>query len=131
MIISRDQNAGRNHTIQIDNNSFESVEDFRYLITTVTDQSSIQEDIKSRLKSGNACFHSVLNLLSSSMLSKNINIKIYRFTSLPVLYGCETWSLTLREERRLRVFENLVLRRIFGPEKDEVTGEWRKLQNTT
>jgi len=131
MIISRDQNAGRNHTIQIDNNSFESVEDFRYLITTVTDQSSIQEDIKSRLKSGNACFHSVLNLLSSSMLSKNINIKIYRFTSLPVLYGCETWSLTLREERRLRVFENWVLRRIFGPEKDEVTGEWRKLQNTT
>ena len=131
MIISRDQNAGRNHTIQIDNNSFESVEDFRYLITTVTDQSSIQEDIKSRLKSGNACFHSALNLLSSSMLSKNINIKIYRFTSLPVLYGCETWSLTLREERRLRVFENLVLRRIFGPEKDEVTGEWRKLQNTT
>jgi len=48
---------------------------------------------------------------------------------LPVLYGCETWSLTLREERRLRVFENWVLRRIFGPERDEVTGEWRKLYN--
>jgi len=70
--------------------------------------------------------------LSSSMLSKNINIKIYRFTILPVvLYGCETWSLKLREERRLRVYENWVLRRIFGPKKDEVTGEWRKLQNTT
>jgi len=66
------------------------------------------------------------------MLSKNINIKIYRFTILPVvLYGCETWSLKLREERRLRVYENWVLRRIFGPKKDEVTGEWRKLQNTT
>ena len=74
----------------------------------------------------------MLNILSSSMLSKNINIKIYRFTILPVvLYGCETWSLKLREERRLRVYENWVLRRIFGPKKDEVTGEWRKLQNTT
>jgi len=65
------------------------------------------------------------------MLSKNINIKIYRFTVLPVvLYGCETWSVTLREEFRLEVFENWVLRRIFGLKKDKVTGEWRKLQNT-
>ena len=66
------------------------------------------------------------------MLSKNINIKIFKFIILLVaLYGCETWSLTLREERRLRLFENWVLRRIFEPKKDEVTGEWRKLQNTT
>ena len=58
---------------------------------------------------------------------KNLKIKIYRNIILPVvLYGCETWSLTLREERRLRVFENRVLRRIFGPKRDEVTGEWRK-----
>ena len=64
------------------------------------------------------------------MLSKNINIKIYRTIILPVvLYGCETWSLTLREEHRLRVFENSMLRRIFGPKRDEVTGEWRKLHN--
>jgi hypothetical protein len=132
MVISRDQNAGRNHIIKIDNNSFESVEDFRYLVATVTDQNFIQEDIKSRLKSGNACYNSALNLLSSSMLSKNINIKIYRFTILPVvLYRCETWSLTLREEHKLRVFDNWVLRRIFGPKKDEVTREWRKLRNTT
>jgi hypothetical protein len=55
---------------------------------------------------------------------------IYRTIILPVvLYGCETWSLTLREERRLRVFENKVLRRVFGPKRDEVTGEWRKLHN--
>jgi hypothetical protein len=74
MVISRDQNAGRNHAIKIDNISFESVGDFRYLVTTVTDQNSIQEDIKSRLKSENACCHSVLNLLSSSMISKTINI---------------------------------------------------------
>ena len=82
------------------------------------------------MKSGSACYHSVQNLLSSSLLSKNLMIKIYRTIILPiVLYGCETWSLTLREERRLRVFEYGVLRRIFGPERDEVTGEWRKLRN--
>jgi hypothetical protein len=64
------------------------------------------------------------------VLSKNIEIKKYRTIILPVvLYGCETWSLTLREEHRLRVFENKVLRRIFGPKRDEVTGEWRRLQN--
>ena len=64
------------------------------------------------------------NLLSSSLLSKNLKIKIYRNIILPVvLYGCETWLLTLREERRLRVFENRVLRRIFDPKRDEVTGE--------
>ena len=64
------------------------------------------------------------------MLSKNLKIKIYRTIILPVvLYGCETWSLTLREERRLRVFENRVLRRVFVPKRDEVTGEWRKLHN--
>ena len=70
------------------------------------------------------------NLLSSRLLSKNLKIKIYRTIILPVvLYGCETWSLTLREERKLRVFENMVLRRIFGPRRDEVTGEWRGLHN--
>ena len=64
------------------------------------------------------------------MLSKYLKIKIHIITSLPVvLYGCETWSFTLREELRLRLFENRVLRRIFGPERDEVTGDWRKLHN--
>ena len=76
------------------------------------------------ISSGNACYHSVQNLLSSRLLSKNLKIKIYRTIILPViLYGCETWSLTLREERKLRVFENVVLRIIFGPGKDDVTGE--------
>jgi hypothetical protein len=70
------------------------------------------------------------NLLSSRLLSKNLKIRIYKRIILPVvLYGSETWSLTLREEHRLRVFENRVLRRIFGPKKDEMTGEWRKLHN--
>ena len=69
-------------------------------------------------------------ILSSGLLSKNLKIEIYRTIILPVvLYGCETWSLTLREERKLRVFENKVLRRIFGPRSDEVTGEWRRLHN--
>jgi hypothetical protein len=67
---------------------------------------------------------------SSSLLSKNVKIKIYRTIILPVvLYDCESWSLTLREDCRLRVFENRVLRRIFGPKRDEVTGEWRRLYN--
>ena len=70
------------------------------------------------------------NLLSSRLLSKNLKIKIYRTIILSiVLYGCETWSLTMREERKLRVFENMVLGRIFGPRRDEVTGEWRRLHN--
>ena len=78
-----------------------------YLGTTLTDQNSIQEEIKSRLKLGNACYYSVQSLSSSRLLSKNIKIKIYRTIILPVVsYGCETWSLTLREGRRLRVFEN-------------------------
>ena len=68
--------------------------------------------------------------MSSSLLSKNIKIKIHRTIILPVsLYGCVTWSLILREERRLRLFENWILRRIFGPERDEVTGERGKLHN--
>jgi len=70
------------------------------------------------------------HLLSSRLLSKNLKIKIYRTIILPVvLYGCETWSLTLREERKLRVFENMMWRRIFGSSRDEVTGEWRRLSN--
>jgi hypothetical protein len=68
--------------------------------------------------------------LSSRPLSKNLKIRTYKTITLPVvLYGCETWSLTLREEHRLRVFENRLPRRIFGPKRDEVTGEWRKLHN--
>jgi len=95
------------------------VEEFKYLETTLTNKNSIQEEIKSRLKPGNACYHSVQILLSSSLLSKNLKIKIYRIIILSVvLCGCETWSLTFREERRLRVFENRVLRRVFGPKRD-------------
>jgi hypothetical protein len=85
---------------------------------------------KTRLKSGNACYHSVQKIFYSCLLSKNVKIEVHRTIVLPfVLYGCETWSLTLREERRLRVFGNRMLRRIFGPKRVEVTGEWRRLRN--
>ena len=100
------------------------------MATTLANQNFIKEEIKSRLESGNACYLSAQNLLSSSLLSKNLKIKIYRTVIFPVvLYGCETLSLTLREKRRLRVFEKRVLRRVFGPRRVEVTGEWRKLHN--
>jgi hypothetical protein len=90
----------------------------------------MHEEIKSRLNLGNACCHSVQSLLSSRLLSRNVKVKIYKTIILPVvLYGCETWSLTSREQHRLRVFENRVLRRIFGPKRNEVKGEWRKLHN--
>jgi hypothetical protein len=94
--------------------------------TTLTNQKDIHDEIKSRLNSGNA---SVQNLLSSHLTSKNLKIKIYKTVILPVVfYGCEIRSLTLGEEHRLRVFENRVSRRIFGP-KREVDKSWRKLHN--
>jgi len=97
---------------------------------TLTNQNCIQEEIKNSLKSGNVSSPSVQNRLFSSLLSNNIQIKKYRTVILPVvLYGCETWSLTLREECRLRVFENRVVRRLFWSERDKVTGKWRRLHN--
>ena len=99
--------------------------------TVITNiNSTIAKEIKSRLRSGNACCHSVQNLLSSRLLSKNLKIEIYRTIVLPaVLYGCEAWLLTLQEERKLRVFENMVLRKIFGTRRDDVRGEWRRWHN--
>jgi len=88
MIMSQDQNAGRSHSMKIDNSCIERVEEFKYLGTTLTHKNSIQEEIKSRLKVGNACNYSVQNLLSSSLLSKKLKIKIYRTIILSVvLYG--------------------------------------------
>jgi hypothetical protein len=130
MLVSHDQNAGQNRDIKIGNRSFENVSQFKYLGTTVTDQNLIQEEIKRRLNSDNACYHSIQNLLSSHLLSKNIKVRMYKTTILPViLYGCETWSPILRKEHKLRVFENRVLRRIFGPKRAGVMGGWRKLHN--
>ncbi|KAJ4442551.1 hypothetical protein ANN_04138 [Periplaneta americana] len=131
MIMSRDENIVRNGNIKIGDLSFEEVEKFKYLGATVTNINDTREEIKRRINMGNACYYSVEKLLSSSLLSKNLKVRIYKTVILPVLlYGCETWTLTLREEHRFRVFENKVLRKIFGAKRDEVTGEWRKLHNT-
>jgi hypothetical protein len=129
MLLSRHQNTGQNQDIEIASRSFENVSQFKYFGMTVKNQNCIQEEIK-RSNSGNACYHSVQSLLSSRLLSKNLKMRIYKTIILPVvLYGCETWSLTLREEHRLRMFENKVLRRIFGPKRDEVTGGRKNLHN--
>jgi hypothetical protein len=119
----------QNQNIRTANESFEHVAKFKYLETIPTNQNDIHDEIKSRLNSGNSCYYSVQNILSSLLISKNLKIKIYKTVILPVvLYGCDTWSLTLREEHRLRVYENRVLRRIFGPKREE-DGSWRKLNN--
>jgi hypothetical protein len=110
MVISRDQNAGRNHNIKIDNSSFDRVQEFKYL-GKLTNYNFIQEEIKSRLKSGNSCYHPVQDFCLPVCYPK----MIYRTIILPVvLYGCETWSLTLREEREWKKLDNVELRYLFS-----------------
>ena len=89
MTVFRDQNAERIHSMKMDNSPIERVEEFKYLGTTLTNQNSMQEEIKSRLKLGNACYYSVQNLLSSSLLSKTLKNKIYRTIILPVVADIE------------------------------------------
>jgi hypothetical protein len=126
MLLSCQQNVGQNQDSKIANRSFENVSQFKYLGTTVTNQNLIEEEIKNILSFGNGCYHSVQNLPSSRLLSKSVKMGIYETIILPVvLYGCETRSVTLREEHRLRVFEIRVLRRMFGPRGDEVKGGLR------
>ena len=118
-----------NAHIKIGSNSYEKVKTFKYLGSLLKNQNTIQEENKCRLKAGYSCYYSVQTLLSSRLPSKNLKIKIYKTIILSVvLYGCETSSLTLREECRLRVFENRILRRMFGPKRGE-NGEWRRLHN--
>jgi len=103
--------------------SFARVEEFRYLGTNLTYQNSIQEEIKSRLQSGNACTGSFVFQFAVQKYKvkdiQNYNVSCF-------LYECETWSFILSEKRKLRVFENRVLRRIFGLKRDEVKREWRR-----
>jgi hypothetical protein len=120
MFLSHKQNAQKYHNIQKGNKSFESGAKFKYLGKPPTNHNHIHAEIKSRLTSGNACYYSAQKLLSSCLLSKNIKIKIYRTVSLSV--GCETWSLTLREDYR-------VLTKISGPKTDKVTRECKTMHN--
>jgi hypothetical protein len=96
MIMSHHLNSGQNQNIRTATELFENVAKFKYLGMTLTNQNDVHGEIKSRLNSGNACYYSVQNLFSSYLI-KNLKIKIYETVILPVvLYGCETWSLTLR-----------------------------------
>jgi len=105
------------------------VEDFKYLGTTLN-QNSIQEDFKSRSKSGNACYHSVQNLLSFNLLSKNIKTKIYRTIILPVVvYGCDTWLLSNWGRNIGRGYLRIGAEEKFEPKREEVAVKWRKLHN--
>ena len=107
MITFRLQIVIQNQNIVIENLSFQNVEKFRYLGVTVTNTNDICEKIKRRINMGNACYYSLEKILSSRLLSKKLKVKTYKTIMLLVLlYGCETWSLILREKHRLRVFEN-------------------------
>ena len=123
------------YVILLGSNSYEKVKTIKYLGSLLTNQNYIQEEIKYRLKTGNSCYYSVQTLLSSRLISnKNLKIKIYKTIIWPVLlYGCETWSLTLREECRLRVglLENSILRYLYlGPRGMRTrSGEGFKMRN--
>ena len=106
------------------------MEKFKYLGVSVTSTNDIREEIKRRINMGHACYYSLEKIWSSRLLCKKLKVNTYKTIILLVLlYGCQTWSLTLREVHRLRVFENKVFRKIFGAKRDEITGEWRKLHN--
>ena len=106
------------------------MEPFKRSETDIRHQNFIHKEIKGRIffNSENSYYHWDLNLLSSNLPSKNIKNKIHRTVILPVvLYGCETWSLTSREEHRLKVFENWVLRKMFGAKREEIKGKWKRV----
>jgi hypothetical protein len=130
MLLAHYQKTGQKYNIKIVNKSFEGVAKFRYLGTTLTDQNCLYEEVKSKQNSGNACYCSVQSILSSRLLSGNVKVKIYKTIIVQIVsYGCETWSVKLKENHKLRVFKNRVLRRTFGSSRNEVMEEWSKLHS--
>jgi hypothetical protein len=110
--------------MDIANRTFGTVRELKYLRMTITKQNLFHAEITTRLNSVAACYRSVPNVSSSRLLSKDLKIKTFKtIISYAFLYGCESWSLILKKKHRLRVFENRMLRRIFGPKRDEITGE--------
>ena len=128
MITSRHSNVIQNKNIVITDLSFEKCGKVQISRSNSNRYKYMREEIKLRINMGNACYYSLEKILSPRLLSKKLKVKTFKTIILPVvLYICETWSLSLREEHRLRVFENKVLRKIFGAKKHETTREWRKL----
>ena len=125
MITSRQQNIVQNQNIAIENLSFEQVDKFKYLgVLTVTNTNDIREEIKRRIIMGNEFYYSLEKILSSHLLFKKLKVNILYKTIilLVILYGCETWFIILREENRLKVFENKAQRKIFGAKGYEIIG---------
>jgi len=130
MVTDRIQNIHNSGNLVIRDKMFERVSNFKYLGSILNQTNEIREELKKRINLGNACFYSVNKLLGSRVLSKRLKIRVYKTIILPVvLYGSEAWSLTLQDEKKFRVFENKILRKIFGAKRDEETGEWRTLHN--
>lgn len=130
MVIARDGKDKNSGHIQIDDMKIKRTETYKYLGTNFNCSNIIREEIKSRVHSGNKVYYALQHLLKSNDLSRNIKITIYKTLIRPiVLYGSETWSTTKKDEALLQTFENRILRRIFGPIKDAISGEWRIRSN--
>jgi hypothetical protein len=117
--MSRLQNAGQNHNIKIANRSFENVAQFKYLGRKITNKNFIHEEIKCKLNSRNACYNLVRNIIFSRLISKHLKVKVHKTINLSVvLYGFETWHITIRKECVWKVYEKRVLRRIYGSKRE-------------
>ncbi|KAL4096954.1 hypothetical protein QTP88_021820 [Uroleucon formosanum] len=127
LVNRREVNYRQGEIMEVDNHSFKRVSHFNYLGSILTNDNNIKVEIDTRLKKGNNCYYGLGKILSAKAVSKNLKVQIYTTLIRPVvLYGSETWPLRKAEQMMLEVFERKILRRIFGPCKDDQTGEWRK-----